>query len=160
MHPNEQLLTKLFQCLNAHDSESMAACYHENATFKDIAFTLANKKQIHAMWDMICSANKAEVRSDIRVVVQELAANDSSGRAVLVEDYTYRDNGHRVHNKIMSTFEFRDGLIFKHDDDCDPVRWASQAFGSVRGLIPGHVESVRRSAAMKKLKKERPHAFS
>ena len=159
MHPNEQLLTKLFQCLNAHDHKGMADCYHENATFKDIAFKLDNKKQIHAMWNMICSPNKDRVPSDIKATVQELTANDSTGRAAVVEDYTYRDNGNEVHNKITSKFEFRDGLIFKQEDDCDPVHWASQAFGGVLGFIPGRVEFIRRYLAMNKLKKERPQAF-
>ena len=40
MHYNEELLTKLFQCLNAHDHGGMADCYGEEAAFQDIAFTL------------------------------------------------------------------------------------------------------------------------
>ena len=120
---------------------------------------MSGKGQIHAMWDMICSKNAVGIQSDIVATVQELSANDSAGRAVVVEHYTYRDNGHKVDNKIISTFEFRDGLIFKQKDDCDPVLWASQAFGGVRGFIAGHVEFARRGTAMKKLKEERPEAF-
>jgi hypothetical protein len=55
---HEQLLNTLFQCLNAHKSNDMADCYHEEASFEDIAFRLKGKKQIHAMWDMICSDNE------------------------------------------------------------------------------------------------------
>ncbi len=159
MHPNEELLTRLFQRLNAHDSDGMADCYHEKATFNDIAFTLSGRKQIYAMWDMICSPNKDGVPSDIKAAVQELSANDSTGRAVVVEDYTYRDTRLPVHNKIISTFEFRDGLIFRQKDDCDPVCWANQAFGGVKGFIAGHIELARRWKAMNKLKEERPQAF-
>lgn len=159
MHPNEEQLTKLFQCLNVHDFDGMADCYHENASFQDIAFTLNGKKQIGAMWDMICSPNKDRVPSDIKAIVQELSANGSTGRAVVVEDYTYRDNGRKVHNKIISTFTFQDGRILKQEDRCDPVSWANQAFGAVLGFIPGRVEYARRYLAMHKLKKERPKAF-
>lgn len=158
MHPNEQLLTNLFQCLNAHNASGIAACYREDATFQDIAFRLRNKKQIHAMWDMICSPNKKGL-SDIKATVQELTANDSTAHAVVIEDYTYRDNGRKVHNKITSTFEFRDGRILKQEDRCDPVSWANQAIGGVKGFIAGHIEFARRLIAMNKLKTERPRAF-
>jgi ketosteroid isomerase-like protein len=159
MHPNEQLLTNLFQYLNAHNASGMAACYREDAMFQDIAFRLRNKEQIHAMWDMICSPNKDGVPSDIKATVQEMTANDSTGRAVVVEDYTYRDNGRKVHNKITSKFEFRDGFIVRQEDNCDPLAWANQAFGGIKGLIAGHVELARRWKAMSKLKAERPQAF-
>jgi ketosteroid isomerase-like protein len=161
MHPHEQLLTRLFDGLNAHDSQRMAACYHEDATFQDVAFTLANRREIHAMWDMICSTNEDGVPSDIHVAVQEQAVTETTGRAILREHYTYRDKNNPVDNTITSTFEFRDGLIFKQTDSCDPVRWANQAFGNaVLGFIPGHVEAVRRRSAMKKLQRARPQAFA
>lgn len=160
MHPNEQQLNKLFQCLNAHEHKDIADCYHEEASFEDIAFRLKGKKQIHAMWDMICSDTEAGVKSDIKLEIKELSANDSTGHAVVLEDYTYRDNGRKVHNRIVSKFKFRDGLIVKQIDECDPVCWASQAFGGIKGCVAGHIEFFRRLKAMNKLKKARPKAFS
>ena len=161
MHPHEQLLATLFDALNAHDSQRMAACYDEKATFQDIAFTLTDRRQIHAMWDMICSTNEKGVPSNIRVTVQEQVVTETTGRAILREHYIYRDKDNPVDNTITSTFEFRDGRIFKQIDDCDPVRWANQAFGNaVLGFIPGHVEAVRRHSAMRKLKRARPQAFA
>lgn len=159
VHPNEQLLTKLFNCLNAHDHVGMAECYAEDATFLDIAFTLKNKKQIHAMWSMACSDNKAGVKSDIAATVKELSANDSTGRAIVIYDYTFRDTGREVHNQIVSMFEFRAGKISKQTDDCDAAAWARQAFGGFKGFVAGHIGFVRRGKAMKKLKSERPKAF-
>ncbi len=111
------------------------------------------------MWNMICSPNKDRVQSDIKATVQELSANDSTGRAVVVEDYTYRDSGRKVHNKIVSTFQFEGDRILHQEDRFDPVSWANQAFGGVKGFIGGHVEFARRLIAMNKLKTERPHAF-
>lgn len=159
MHPNAQLLTTLFQCLNTHDHQGMADCYHDHATFRDIAFTLNGKRQIHAMWDMACSVNKAGVKSDIVENVQELTANDSTGHVVVIDDYTFRDTMRKVHNKITSTIEFRDGKIIKQTDDCDPVCWARQAIGGIRGFLAGRVSFIRRGKAMKKLKTERAQAF-
>ena len=159
MHSNEQLLTKLFSCLNAHDPIGMAECYADDATFQDIAFTLTNKKQIRAMWSMACSDSKTGVKSDIAATVKELSANDSTGRVVVIDDYTFRDTGRKVHNQIVSAFEFRGGKITKQTDDCDAAAWARQAFGGFKGFVAGHIGFVRRSKAMKKLKSERPEAF-
>ncbi len=33
----------------------MAACYHEDATFSDIAFRLKDRNEIRSMWHMICT---------------------------------------------------------------------------------------------------------
>lgn len=159
MHPNEQLLTRLFQCLNAHDHNGLADCYHEDATFQDVAFTLRGKRQIHAMWDMACSDNKTRVKSDIRATVKELSANESTGRVLVIDDYTFRDTGRKVHNQIVSTFEFSNGKIIKQRDDCNAALWASQAFGGFKGFLAGHVSFMRRYKAMRKLKEERPQAF-
>ena len=159
VHPNEELLTKLFQCLNQHDPNGMAACYSDDATFQDIAFALKGKKQIHAMWDMACSVNEAGVESDIAVSVKELSANDSNGRAVIVDTYTFRDKGRKVENQITSRFEFLGGKITKQTDDCDPIVWADQAIGGFFGWLAGRISFIRRRKAMKKLRRERPDAF-
>ena len=150
MHPNAALLTKLFQCLNSHDSKGMAECYHETATFRDIAFKLDGRQKIHAMWDMICSDNERG-KSDIVATVQELSANDTTGRAGVVDDYTFRDTGRKVHNKITSVFGFKDGKIVTQTDDCDAASWARQTFGGLKGFVAGHVGFIRRRSAMKKL---------
>lgn len=159
MHPNEHLLTKLFSCLNAHDHDGMAECYADDATFQDIAFDLKNKEQIHAMWRMACLDNKAGVKSDIAATVKELSANDSTGRVVVIDDYTFRDTGRKVHNQIVSQFEFRRGKIIKQTDACDAAAWARQAIGGFQGYVAGHIGFIRRGKAMKKLKSEHPEAF-
>lgn len=159
MHPNERLLTTLFECLNAHDHNGIAECYHESANFRDIAFTLSGKRQIHAMWDMICSDDEKGTKSDIAAIVHELSANDASGRAVISETYTFRETGRTVQNRIVSVFEFRDGKIVRQTDDCDAASWASQAFGGIKGFVAGHIEPIRRHLAMKKLKAAHADAF-
>jgi ketosteroid isomerase-like protein len=152
MHPHAQLLTRLFQCLNAHDYKGMSDCYHQDAVFHDIAFSLTGKEQIRAMWEMICSDND-QGRSDIVATVQELSADDSTGRVVVIDDYTFRETKRKVHNPIVSTFEFRNGVIFKQTDACDSVDWAKQAFGGLKGFVTGRIGFLRRHGAMNTLNK-------
>jgi ketosteroid isomerase-like protein len=159
MNSHEELLQRLFQCLNAHDHEGVAACYQEQATFRDIAFTLKGRKQIHAMWAMICLPDDKGTPSDIVATVEELTADGSGGRAVVVDDYTFRSTKKRVHNRVRSTFEFRDGLILRQIDQCSAVDWARQAFGNAFGTFLGIAGPVRRMLTMSKLKKAQPQAF-
>jgi len=156
MHPHAELLASLFEFLNAHEHERMADCYHQHASFKDIAFSLHGRDRIHAMWEMFCTDNE-HGKSDISVTVEELEANDSTGWARIVDNYTIRDSKRvpkpRVRNPITSSFEFRDGLILVQKDDCDRVTWAKQAFGGVEGFVMGHCGIIRRCGAMSKLKR-------
>ncbi|HYH79636.1 MAG TPA: nuclear transport factor 2 family protein [Longimicrobium sp.] len=149
MHPNEQLLERLYTCLREHDADGMAACYHPDATFDDIAFSLAGRKKIHAMWDMIC-------RTDIRAEFKVLHADNETGVVDLVDEYHYgrtdSDPGRPVHNAIRSTFGFRDGLIFAHEDRCDALVWGRQALGPALGVLTWLVPIARTIKAKKKLK--------
>ncbi|MCA9057542.1 MAG: nuclear transport factor 2 family protein, partial [Planctomycetaceae bacterium] len=149
----------LFDSLNAHDHSGIAACYHEQATFRDIAFTLNGRVQIHAMWDMICSPSEQGTPSDIVATVSELSANDKTGKARIVDDYTLRSTGRTVHNAIDSSFRFQDGLIISQVDHCSAPAWARQAYGPGMRLLMGYVGPFRRWGAMRKLKSIRPDAF-
>jgi len=57
MHANALLLQRLFSSLDRRDDQTMATCYHPEATFQDIAFDLHGQKEIHDMWRMICSGD-------------------------------------------------------------------------------------------------------
>jgi hypothetical protein len=144
MHPNAALIERLYSGLDLHDARAMAACYHANASFHDIAFDLTGRDEIAAMWRMI-------VRGDIRVTIAEIRADDHEGVARIVDEYTFGDTGRRVRNPIESKFRFRDGLIVKHDDDCDPKAWAAMALGGVKGFMAGRLRFLRARAARKKL---------
>ena len=84
MHDNRALLTQLYTALGHHDHATMAACYHRDATFRDIAFDLKERAEIHTMWHMICSG-------DIKVEFELLDADDHSGRVDLIDTYTLAD---------------------------------------------------------------------
>jgi len=124
----------------------MAACYHPDADFKDIAFTLHGQKQIHGMWQMISE-------TDLKAAFTIIDADDVTGRVESEQDYTFRDTGRPVHNIIQSDFRFQDGLIIEHLDSCDALKWGIQALEPNKGILSWLVPSKRRELAMKKLEK-------
>src|SRR5262245_7902070 len=130
------LIERLYSALNRHDHETMASCYQDSATFRDIAFDLSGRTQIHAMWHMICV-------TDIRASFVVLNSTATSALVKLTDEYTFTDTGRRVRNEIHSQFQFVGGLIAEHVDDCDPHLWAAMAFGRTLGFVPGRVRLLR-----------------
>lgn len=144
MHPHAALVEKLYTGLDRKDHQAMASCYHPEATFQDIAFTLRGKQRIHAMWHMIAG-------TDLRASFTLLHVDDQTGAVDLIDEYTFRDTGRRVHNVIRSDFRFRDGLISEHRDSCDSLRWGIQALGPIKGTLSWLVPAIRRAKANAKL---------
>jgi hypothetical protein len=138
----EQFLTA-YQSLNHN---AMAACCHQSARFADIAFRLNGRKQIHAMWHMICE-------NGIEVEVQTVEERGDEVHARVVDTYVFSDTGRPVVNPILCRFQFRDGLIIEHLDECDALEWARQAFGGLKGEIAGRIGFLRRRTARKKIRK-------
>lgn len=145
MNKNALLIEKLFTSLDKHDHQSMADCYHAEARFTDIAFDLTGKKQIHAMWHLICEG-------DIHTKLMSFEADEQKGKADLVDEYIFSDTGRHVKNTINSTFKFENGLIVEHHDICDAEEWAEQALGGVKGFFAGKIGFLRGLKASKKLK--------
>lgn len=146
MHPNAHLLHQLFTALDRRDARAIIDCYHEDATFRDIAFDLHGKSEIAAMWRMICAG-------DIRVTFDVLHADDHEGRARIVDVYTFGapKRPRPVRNVIESTFKFADHRVIEQRDECDPKAWAAMAMGGVKGFLAGRIGALRRHAARKKL---------
>jgi SnoaL-like domain len=144
MHTHAEVLTRLFTALQRHDHQTMAGCYDEDATFKDIAFEINGKKRIHAMWHMICEG-------DIRTTFEIANADDRSAVVKVVDDYTFRSSGRNVHNVIESRFLLRNGLIIDQQDACDARKWAGMALGGVSGFLAGRLAFVRQAKARKTL---------
>ena len=140
MHPNTETLTRLFTSLDRHDHETMAACYAENASFRDIAFKLEGRTRIHAMWHMICDG-------DIKTTFKIDEVDDRTGFVTVVDDYTFRAKGRKVHNVIQSRFRFQHGAIVEQQDSCDSRKWASMAIGGVGGFLAGRISLLRGTKA-------------
>jgi ketosteroid isomerase-like protein len=144
MHSNSEVITRLFTALQRHDHQAMAACYDDDATFKDIAFEISGRKRIHAMWHMICDG-------DIRARFDIVEVDDRSAVVKVVDDYTFRASGRKVHNVIESRFRLRNGSIVDQQDACDAQEWAGMALGGVSGFLAGRLEFLRRAKAGKTL---------
>jgi len=146
MHPHAELIHRLYSSLGAHDHAAMAACYHQDATFKDIAFHLQGREKIHDMWKFV-----TRPEPHLTVTFEVGDADDHHVEARLIDHYTFTETGRTVDNAITSTFRFQDGLIIDHQDVCDPVSWANMAMTGPKAWLAGHARPVRALAANKKL---------
>lgn len=137
MHPNAELLDSFYTAFARRDHASMAASYADDATFTDPVFPNLEADEVRAMWRMFCtSGNEIDVRfSDVR-------ADDTTGSAKWDAVYSFPATGRRVHNKIESSFAFRDGMIVRHADRFDFYRWTRMALGPL-GIALGWTPIVR-----------------
>lgn len=145
MHANEQLVHKFYGAFAQKDFNTMAACYHSEATFKDEAFDLKGSKQISAMWRMLI-----ERGTDLSMKFSNIQANDSAGKAHWEAWYTFSSTGNKVHNIIDARFTFKDGKIWNHRDSFNFYRWSSQSLGITGKLLgwTGYLHQKVRATAM------------
>lgn len=147
-HQNKQLLHDFYSAFARGDADTMAASYHDDAEFSDAVFRGLDAPGVRAMWRML-----NEQGSDLRVEFSNITANDTSGSAHWDAYYTFSPTGKKVHNSIDATFEFRDGLIYRHVDSFSFWRWSKQSLG-VAGLLLGWtpiLPAIVRSQAAKQL---------
>lgn len=145
VHPNALLITRFYESFQRRDGEAMAACYQSDATFSDPVFQDLRGAQVGAMWRMLAGRAK-----DLDVSFRNVEANDKVGYAHWEAKYTFGKTGRRVHNKIDSTFEFRDGKIARHVDVFDLYAWTRMALGPagvMLGWTPIVQGKVRREGA-------------
>jgi ketosteroid isomerase-like protein len=137
VHPNQQLIERLYSCFNARDAIGMGGCYHPEVVFSDPAFGELRGGEVAAMWAMLCSRAQ-----DLAITLAEAAASDERGQARWEARYTFTRTGRAVHNVIDARFLFRDGLIVDHVDHFDFWRWSRQALG-LPGLLLGWSPALR-----------------
>lgn len=139
------LIHRWLKAFQSSDYDTMATCYHPDATFTDIAFVLQGQKQIHAMWHMICE-NGIEVE-----LKESPRATGETVTTKIIDTYKLSNTGRQVKNPVLCTFRFREGKIIEQRDKCDPIAWAAQAFGGIKGWFVGRIGLLRRIAARKKI---------
>jgi ketosteroid isomerase-like protein len=151
MHPNAALLMRLYTALDRHDDREMAACYHPDAHFRDIAFDLHGIDKVGAMWRMICR------KTDIRTTFEILDVDDRFGKTALVDTYSYPSDPcakqRQVRNEITSHLHFQDGLIIEHIDCCNARAWGEAALGGLKGFLAGRLRILRSVTAQMKLRR-------
>jgi len=153
MNQNEQTISKFYIAFAALDTNTMASCYADNATFDDPAFSLRGRDEIAGMWRMLCSATQAKGRADWRLIFSDVQAGSDSGRAHWEAHYRFSATKRLVHNIIDAEFTFTpEGLIASHKDTFNFWRWSVQALGIpgfILGWTPWFNRQVRKQTRVK-----------
>ena len=126
----------------------MQDCYADTATFSDEVFQNLNSAEVKAMWEMLCRRGK-----DLQIRFQNVSADETSGSAEWIANYTFSQTGNKVENRIKANFEFENGKIVKHVDEFDFYKWSSQALGFTGKLLgwTSFLKNKVRQTAMKSL---------
>jgi ketosteroid isomerase-like protein len=137
MPGNVDLIDRFYAAFNAHDGDTMAACYAPDARFSDPVFPDLRGSEPGAMWRMLTTG-----ADDLRVELLQREAAETTGSARWVAYYTFSKTGRKVENRIEASFRFADGLIAQHRDEFGFYRWARQALGPP-GLLLGWTPLLR-----------------
>jgi ketosteroid isomerase-like protein len=131
MADNTALIVELYDALNRHDGEAMAALYAPDGHFQDPAFGELSGAEAGDMWRML-----TERAEDLTVELAEHSADADRGTARWIARYTFTRTGRPVTNDVRARFEFREGRIVRHVDSFSFWHWARQALGP-KGLVLG-----------------------
>ncbi len=138
-----EVIRRFYEAFDAHDGDTMAACYAPEARFEDPAFGELRGEEVGGKWRMLTGR-----ATDLRVELHEHQADESAGSAHWIARYTF-STGRPVVNDIHASFRFDDGLIAEHVDRFDFGRWARQALGPMgiaMTVLPPLRAVVRRKA--------------
>ena len=148
MNDNEKLIHHFYNSFSRKDYKAMQDCYADNATFSDAVFQNLNSVQVKAMWEMLIKRGK-----DLELTFKNVSANEKTGSAEWIANYTFSQTGRKVENHIKANFEFENGKIIKHVDSFDFYKWSSQALGLPGKLLgwTSFLQNKVRQTAMKSL---------
>jgi ketosteroid isomerase-like protein len=136
----DDLIQRFYTAFDAHDGDTMAACYAPDAHFWDPVFGDLTGVEAGAMWRMLTGR-----AADLRVELPEHELDGDTGSAHWIARYTFTQTGRSVVNDIHATFRFENGLIADHRDEFDYKKWSRQALG-LAGRLPPVRNVVRKRA--------------
>jgi ketosteroid isomerase-like protein len=145
MSKEEQVVLKLYEAIQAGDAAAAAECYRDDAKYRDLAFDLAGKPDIAAMWRLVCSRG-------VQVEFDDIRTEGDKVKGHWVFDYDFHGTN-PVHNEMDSTFTFRNGRIFVHEDRASRWKWATQALGYPKGALVTVFPFLLRKQAREELEK-------
>lgn len=131
MNNHEQLIEKFYKAFRQKDWKTMHTCYHDDVVFSDSVFHNLKGKEAKAMWHMLISRGK-----DLTLTFNQVKADELKGSCHWVATYSFSKTGRTVINEIDASFEFKDGLIYRHTDNFDLWKWTRMALG-MKGLLLG-----------------------
>ena len=134
------LISKFYSAFTELDAEAMVSYYHDDVIFQDPAFGVLKGERAKNMWRMLCQSQKGK---DFRVRYSNVTSNGIYAKAHWEAHYNFSQTGRKVHNKIEASFEFKNGLIVRHDDVFDLRAWAKQAMG-FKGIVLGGTSYFQR----------------
>ena len=129
MEQKKKVIENLYTAFQNLDYQSMADCYHPDASFRDEAFNL-KATQVPAMWKMLCERAKD---FSLTFTVQE---KNGVITAHWEPKYTFSQTNRSVHNIIDAEFDFKEGKIIRHIDTFNFWHWSRQSLG-LPGLLLG-----------------------
>ena len=95
MTSNKDLITNFYTAFQNKDYKTMQECYSDNAIFSDAVFENLDAVEVKAMWQMLITRGK-----DLRLEFKNVEANDKTGSAEWIADYTFSATGNKLINKI------------------------------------------------------------
>ena len=147
---NAALISRFYSAVQTLNYEEMQNCYHAEAQFSDPVFGTLTADEVRAMWQMLLTRSQ-----DLQVAFSNISATPSTGKCRWDAWYTFSKTGRMVHNVIQSTFEFKEGKIFRQADVFSLWRWSRQALG-VAGIFLGWspwIQNEIKESARKSLNK-------
>ncbi len=134
---NKEFIIRFYSALQTLNYAEMQRSYHPEAQFTDPVFGTLNCDEVKAMWQMLLTRSK-----DLQVVFSNVHATQTTGKCRWEAWYTFSKTGRSVHNVITSSFEFKDGKIFRQYDSFNIWRWSRYALGFT-GLFLGWSPWIR-----------------
>ncbi|GAB3263720.1 nuclear transport factor 2 family protein [Chitinimonas naiadis] len=147
MSAETQLIERFYTAFQQKDWATMAACYHPEVQFGDPVFPDLRGPEPGAMWRMLL-----ESATSLQVSFSEVSGDAGQGSARWEAVYPFSQTGRNVHNRISASFEFKDGLIYRHRDVFDFWAWSRMALGTsglLLGWTPLLLNKVRKTAGQR-----------
>lgn len=126
-----EIIKTFYSAFQRKDYTTMQSLYHDDATFSDPVFPALNAREVRSMWEMLLTSP-----TDLRIEYSDINGSGRAGSCHWEAWYLFSKTNRRVHNRIDSTFEFRDGKIIRQTDHFNFWRWSRQALG-LSGLLLG-----------------------
>jgi ketosteroid isomerase-like protein len=130
MMDHVQLIQNFYTAFASGDAETMVNLYADDIEFQDPAFGPLKGNNAKNMWRMLLKT------PGIKISASNINADDQTGSADWIAEYTFTLTGKKVINKVHAEFLFSNSKIVKHIDTFSFWKWASQAFG-FKGFLLG-----------------------